>query len=92
MIQIQNALADNLLSDLNLTRDDYSELRRGFYLPCLALISSALLDMGQTLFYACFLSMELPSQLISKWMGIDRWVSASPPGCWIWMRMNHSHS
>lgn len=73
---IAQALADNFLVDLNLTTDG------GWLVQVLTEIYNVAdwdwedYNLGQSVFRLGFLLAELPSQLVSKWMGPDRWIPA----------------
>jgi hypothetical protein len=66
------ALSDNFLKDLHMTTNGKFEVRHCF------IIAHNQLDLnwGNTVFKLSFLIAELPSQLVSKWIGPDRWIPA----------------
>lgn len=49
-----NAVADNLLEDININTNDYNN--------------------AQNMYRVGFLVAEIPSQMIGKWLGPDRWI------------------
>ncbi|OIW26677.1 MFS general substrate transporter [Coniochaeta ligniaria NRRL 30616] len=49
-----NAVADNLLDDININTNDYNN--------------------AQNMYRVGFLIAEIPSQMIGKWLGPDRWI------------------
>lgn len=70
---LSQALTDNFLDDLNLTTD--GGLRQ-LASPWPSQFANLWPDynLGNTVFKLAFLCSELPSQLVSKWMGPDRWI------------------
>jgi hypothetical protein len=68
---IQQALSDNFLKDLHMNTNGMSTLPR-LLLSLLTYFTDY--NFGNTVFKLSFLLAELPSQLVSKWVGPDRWI------------------
>lgn len=72
---IQQALTDNFLNDLHMTTN--GELSFILFTQDLSHTNTKLdYNLGNTVFKLAFLCAELPSQLVSKWVGPDRWIPA----------------
>ena len=71
-MNIQQALTDDFLKDLNMnTNGQYALFLTNVHNQ---LTESLDYNLGNTVFKLAFLCAELPSQLVSKWMGPDRWI------------------
>lgn len=70
---IQQANTDDFLEDLNLTTNGELSTLDGIVVWVLR---PSDYNTGNAVFKLAFLCAELPSQLVSKWMGPDRWIPA----------------
>ncbi|RDW68164.1 MFS general substrate transporter-67 [Coleophoma cylindrospora] len=68
---IAQALTDHFLEDLQMTTNGKILEEGG---RRLLLINDLDYNLGDTVFKLAFLCAELPSQLVAKWVGPDRWV------------------
>lgn len=73
------AVSDNLLDDLNLTTNGKKLAWKPFHsirgiMPDQIRLTRPDYNTGHTIFLVSFLLSELPSQLISKKLGPDRWI------------------
>lgn len=69
---LSQAVSDNLLTELNLSTDQFNfgmDVSQRQFTPILTLL-------GNIIFRFSFLLAELPSQLVSKNLGPDRWIPA----------------
>lgn len=70
---IAQALTDNFLEDLHMNTDGIVPYKSQMFQKRW-LTSQEDYNWGNTFFKLSFLCAELPSQLVSKWMGPDRWI------------------
>lgn len=73
---ISQALSDNFLADMDLTTNGVLYRPSSAWSVVSHLLTELLADynLGQSVFKLAFLLSELPSQLVSKWVGPDRWI------------------
>lgn len=70
---LSQAVSDNFLNDLNLNTN--GRYLRTSWLGDLAVVLITIdYNFGNTIFLMAFLLAELPSQLVSKKIGPDRWI------------------
>jgi hypothetical protein len=70
---LAQALTDNFLTDLHMTTNGMFDSHQTHITAMLTLYLQDY-NLGNTVFKLSFLLAELPSQLVSKWMGPDRWI------------------